>query len=98
MDFLGGFLSKCGEDDPAEAAWQHLESDSHTARAAVRHGIRQFNSANPNEKKMSYGQTLAFTRDFTATCRAAGREAVLQEISAETDADTLVEVQISNLI
>ena len=98
VEFLGGFLSKCGADDPAQAAWEHLESDSLFARAVIRLGTKEFYKAYPDENRMSYGQTIGFVQDFCVQCKVVGKEAVLTEVKDRIEAILVVEKQITALI
>ena len=98
IDFLTGFLSKCGEDQPVQAAWEHLDRNSYTARAAVRLGLDEFYAVNDDYDRPRYGLQVSFRSEVMSTMRAMGAEALKAEVESSVEAEHNVTTQLDQLI
>jgi len=98
IDFLTGFLSKCGDDNPVQSAWEHLDRNSYTARAAVKLGLDEFYETNDDFERPRYGLQVSFRNELIGEMRAMGETSLKEEVESAAEADHNVTTQLNQLI
>lgn len=98
LDFLTGFLSKCNQDNPAEAAWSHIDNNSYTARAAMRLGLQEWNKTATDDQKIAFGTSLTMANDILGEFRALGQAQILNEVANAQQGNDEAEAIVSQLI